>query len=155
MRDSVRQFKTFREEADLPFCYDYLPRNVDALSLAEIDEAYHKNQARAEAAEAKAQQQLAAARAPAPGYVTIDEAHASLVALAEQIRDEAIYPLCRRIDKLESEALSFAGVYREGLQFRRNQLVQHKSQVWLTVAEHTGEEPGKGPGFRLLTKGAA
>jgi hypothetical protein len=155
MRDILKEFRDFRREADLPYNPDFVPRSFD--SMVELDHGYHQNEIRAEAAEAKAQQQLAMVRksAECDDYVTADAVDFAFGAMATQLKSEALDPIYARLAKLEAESLRWAGTWRAGNTYRQNDLVQDKGLAWVAVAPDASARPGEGSGWRMLQKSEA
>jgi hypothetical protein len=65
---------------------------------------------------------------------------------------ELVDPLKRRIAALESSQLKYAGVFREGVTYRRGSIVSHGGSAWHADEETTDQRPGTGPGWRLMVK---
>jgi hypothetical protein len=157
MRDILKEFRDFRRDADLPYNPDFVPRSFD--SMAELDHGYHQNEIRAEAAEAKAQQQLAMVRksAECDDYVTADAVDFAFQSMAAQIRDEAVIPLRKEIAALRSElaelkaAPGYQGTWVQGTKYLARSTATHDGSCW-HANQDTTAKPGTSPAWSLMVK---
>lgn len=155
----LTRFKAFFTEGGVEIREDCIPSTWK--SLSDLEFRYNANLERAQAQEVRAQEQLSGAREQS--YATkgdLLELDAEIVGSFGQLRDQVLIPLGEEVRRLKSEvsalketSLTFSGVWREGQEHSLNQLCQHKGQLWLCLAVLTKEQPGSGPGWRLLGKG--
>jgi len=60
-------------------------------------------------------------------------------------------PLEARIEALERDRMEYRGVWAEGLEYTKNNLVTHAGSTWICVADATREKPPSGT-WRLMAR---